>query len=112
MIDYTYSPDGWMLVKIGGTDPHYRVFGSWAGGYLDGDGWRLNSGITEVLEDDEFYYFKGSTGSVYRCYKEAYGRLTSYNWSVLKGLEERATNTLIALREKPKDVMKMDWIIS
>ena len=51
-----YTPDGWMIVKITGTNPHYRVFGSWRGGYLSGDSWRMNSGIISVKEDGENYY--------------------------------------------------------
>lgn len=33
----TYSPEEWQIIKINGTDPHYRVFGSWRGGYTTGD---------------------------------------------------------------------------
>jgi hypothetical protein len=60
-----YTPDRWLLIKINGKDPHYRVFASWYGGYLGSDSWRMNSGVTKVSEDDEFYRFHGSSGSVY-----------------------------------------------
>ena len=71
-----YSPDSWVVLKVKagkGTFPFYKVLAGWGGGYLDGDSWRMNSGITKVEEDKEFYYFSGSSGSRYRCYKEAYG---------------------------------------
>jgi hypothetical protein len=32
-----YTPNKWIIVKVTGEDPHYRVLGSWQGGYLDGD---------------------------------------------------------------------------
>jgi hypothetical protein len=108
--DYTYSPDSWCIVKITGTHPHYRVFGSWSGGYLDGDSWRLNSGITSVTEDDEFYYFYGSTGSVYRCYKEGYGIRSMHNRGVLEDYCEKSHNTMEAIYEKP-EIMNMEWLI-
>jgi len=43
-----YNPDNWVVIKMNGDDPHYRVLAGWSGGYLDGDSWRMNSGITRV----------------------------------------------------------------
>lgn len=40
-----YAPDSWTVVKLNGNDPHYRVLASWAGGYLNGDSWKLSSGL-------------------------------------------------------------------
>lgn len=108
--NWTYSPDGWILVKIEGTDPHYRVFGSWAGGFLDGDQWRLNSGVTGVVEDDDYYYFYGTSSSVYRCSKESYGRLTGYNTNVINGYCDKSQGTMMILNDMP-EVMEIDWII-
>lgn len=102
-----YSPDKWLLVEIGGTDPHYRVFGSWSGGYLDGDEWRLNSGITRVEEDETHYYFYGGSGSCYKCNKEMYGA-TGYGWGVIQGFVDENRLTIM---EKPDNIMDMDWII-
>lgn len=106
-----YTPDGWTLVKITGTDPHYRVFGSWRGGYLNGDSWRMNSGITSVTEEDNYYVFKGSSGSEYYCHKEGYGRLGSYGMGVLSHYAENSQGTLSNIEEMP-DVMNMEWNIS
>ena len=67
-----YTPDGWMIVKITGTNPHYRVFGSWRGGYLSGDSWRMNSGIISVKEDGEKLLVKSEeeyTSPVVKIYK-------------------------------------------
>tara|TARA_B110000977_G_scaffold3549_1_gene4917 strand:- start:2953 stop:3282 length:330 start_codon:yes stop_codon:yes gene_type:complete len=106
-----YYPDKWCLIKISGTDPHYRVFGTWSGGYLDGDSWRMNSGITSVTEDDDKYYFKGYSGSVYECYKDMYGS-NMYGYGVIKGYSDKTYGDLFSLiEEKPKNIMGMDWFI-
>lgn len=106
---YTYSPDWWLIVKINGQTPHYRVFGAWSGGYLDGDSWRLNSGIVRVEEDEKHFYFIGHSGSSYRCNKKAYGS-NAYGYSVVTNFCDKSEGTAEYLKEMP-DVMSMDWII-
>jgi hypothetical protein len=69
----TYRPDKWIIVQIKGEDPHYRILGSWSGGYLDGDSWRMNSGITRVETDGDCLQFYGSSGSCYEVHKEMWG---------------------------------------
>jgi len=94
-INVTESPQKWVIVKITGEDEkvHYKVFGSWSGGYLDGDSWKLNSGISKVDEDEENFYFHGFSGSCYKCRKGKYGIATAYSVSVLDSLIERALIT-------------------
>jgi len=104
------TPDQWMILKIKGDTPHYKIFASWRGGYLGSDSWRMNSGITDVEEDDDFYMFKGKSGSVYRCNKQAYGISTAYNASVMKNFED-ISNGLIEIINDMPDIMNMDWII-
>ena len=70
----TETPPNWVVLKVvlkGETI--YKVFGGWRGGYLDGDRWRMNSGISGVEEDDQYFYFEGFSGSCYKCDKEGYG---------------------------------------
>jgi hypothetical protein len=76
----TETPDKWVILKI---YDNYKVYGTWAGGYLGNDRWRLNSGITKVEQDDDFYYFYGYSGSIYRCHKKSYGVITSYGNEIL-----------------------------
>ena len=102
-----YNPDKWLLFKVGGTDPHYRVFGAWSGGYLGSDEWRMNSGVVRVEEDETHYHFYGSTGSRYTCNKEMYGS-TAYGWGVAQSYEDNDRLTII---NKPDNIMDMDWII-
>ena len=103
-----YTPDRWMLIKIEGTDPHYRVFGSWIkGNPFNGDDWRLNSGIVGVTEDDKKYYFEGHSGSTYECWKDSYGA-TAYGQSVVKNYTH---DLFVPMNEQPTSIMDMDWII-
>ena len=74
-----YTPDKWVVVKL--TTPTqgtiYKAIGGWSGGYLDGDSWRINSGVVKVTEDKNYYYFIGHSGSVYKCSKNSYGLTVS-----------------------------------
>lgn len=103
-----YHPDEWCLVRIGGTHPHYRIFASWRGGYLDGDSWRLNSGITRVEQDDNYFLFYGSTGSCYKCHRKSYGINSPYNWRVLRDYVEKSQGTLQVFDHMP-EIETIDW---
>ncbi len=82
-----YRPDKWVVVRITGKDtpPVHKVFACWYGGYLDGDSWKLNSGITKATLEGDVYSFEGSSGSVYECHKDAYGT-NMYGGGILSGL--------------------------
>lgn len=107
-----YTPDNWVVLKIkeGKFDRgFYKVLGGWSGGYLDGDAWRMNSGITEVTEDGDYLLFHGYSGSVYRCYKEAY-RLTMANGGVYNALKEKeAFEGQITLMPEDTNWLEMKW---
>jgi len=66
-----YEPDNWILLKISEEDTFfYKVLAGWSSGYLHGSSWRMNSGVSKVEENGDFYLFYGETGSVYKCHKE------------------------------------------
>ena len=82
-----YSPDTWSVIKMthrGGTI--YKILGGWYGDLVDGDSWRLNSGVERVELSDGQYHFHGSSGSVYKCSPIDYGmrRPTIDIWSTMK----------------------------
>jgi len=79
---YETKPDQWCIIRI--FDSVYKVFGSWSGGYLDGDSWKLNSGIDRIEEDGDYWLFYGYSGSCYRCHKKTYGISSPYNGAILK----------------------------
>jgi hypothetical protein len=86
------TPDKWVVVKIdNNTDTSlYKVFATWSGGYLNGDRWKMNSGIKSMEYDDDYYYFIGHSGSCYKCHKKGYGTATSYGECVLNDMIENA----------------------
>lgn len=79
------KPDKWLVIKIGVSEPIYKVFASWYGGYLDGDSWKINSGISEVQKEGDHIDFHGYSGSCYRCHKNNYG-ISSYGERILDSM--------------------------
>ena len=105
-----YTCDNWVVVFMNDGDPHYRLLVGTSGGYTTGDSWRMNSGITKVDEDDRYYYFYGSSGSCYKCHKEAYC-LRMNNAHVWNALQERHGDK-VEMMSEDTDWMNRDWIIS
>ena len=66
----TESPEMWLVLDL--KNGSYKVWGGWRGGYLDGDRYKVNSGITRVESDDDYYYIYGVSGSCYKCKKGTY----------------------------------------
>jgi hypothetical protein len=69
-------PDNWVILKIiakskSKSETFYKVLAGWSGGYLDGDSWRLNSGIEKVEKHGDYYHFIGYSGSIYKCNKNS-----------------------------------------
>ena len=92
------TPERWVILKIPGNN--YKVFGTWAGGYLGSDRWKLNSGIEKVEQDDDYYYFVGFSGSCYKCHKKGYGIATSYGLSVLNEMIEIGNHDIILMEDR------------
>ena len=86
-----YCPDKWVVLKIEPKDAPawYRLFGGWYGGYLGGDSWRMNSGITKIAELDTHYAVYGESGSIYKCNKGLEG-LSGYMDSILYNFQQNA----------------------
>ena len=103
------APERWVIVEIAGSEEtYYKVFGSWAGGYLGSDRWKLNSGIVRIEEDDDNYYFYGFSGSCYQCHKKGYGFMTSYGQGVLENFIERAVEVDTTMTIVDEDT---DWMV-
>lgn len=80
-----YIPDYWIVIKITKPDDFvYKVYANWGGTYTSGEYWKLNSGITHVERDGDYYLFHGHSGSVYKCHVRSYG-CNAYGNSVLQG---------------------------
>ena len=104
-----YTCDNWVVIFLNGGDPHYRLLVGTSGGYTTGDSCRVNSGITRVEEDEHYFYFYGSSGSCYKCYKEAYC-LRMNNAHIWNALQERHGDK-VQMMPEDTDWMNQDWII-
>lgn len=110
-----YTPDSWVLLHVvGGSSPHYRVFGSWSGGYLDGDSWRMNSGVcsaNQILGGK--VQFHGSSGSIYECSLSNYGIRSPYNLSELNtrlAFWNNHQENVYVVDEMPvNELLKLNW---
>lgn len=83
------TPDKWTII---GDGKNFRVFASWAGGYLGCDNWRLSSGIVKVEQDSEnenVWLIHNHSGSIYKCGKHHEGIIASYNVGVFNNILEK-----------------------
>lgn len=81
----TYTPDLWCVLKTTNaskTDTAYKILGSWYGGYLNGDSWKLSSGTMLAKLDGEYISLVQYSGSTYRVHKNNYGT-SGYTSSLL-----------------------------
>jgi hypothetical protein len=104
-----YAPDTWVVIFMNSDDPHYRVLGGWSGGYLSGDSWRFNSGITKVIEEDDRFLFIGTSGSTYACHKDMYG-LRMSTAGIWNQLQEKFGNK-VQMMDEGTNWLEMDWIV-
>jgi hypothetical protein len=105
----SYQPDNWVVIKLTGDDPHYRVLAGWSGGYTTGDSWRMNSGIIGVEQTEHLYRFYGSSGSCYKCSKNSYC-LRVNNAHIWAQLQDKHGDK-VELMPEDTDWMAIDWII-
>jgi hypothetical protein len=108
----TYNPDKFVVLKF--TTPKYTVYkvlGSWGGSYLHGQSWKLNSGVTKVELDGDYYLFSGYSGSVYRCHKSSYG-MTSYAMQIYTGFlndVEKEEGVTLELMPEETNWLELDY---
>lgn len=100
-----YTPDRWLVLRIQATEVLYKVFATWSGGYGGSDSWKLNSGIVRATPVKDSWEFDGSSGSVYRCYKDSYGT-NGYGGAVLSNLISQALEQGIQIEILESDT---DW---
>lgn len=107
-----YTPDRWLLLKITNdkNESHYRVFATWHGGYLGSDSWQMNSGITKVTENTDYYFFEGASGSLYVCRKGSYGS-TVYGENVLFEYIEKAGKNNLLIEPLNEEINPMKLVL-
>ena len=70
-----YTPDVWVVLEFTSPKlekPTRKVFAGWYGGFTGSNSWKLNSGITEVRKNGDWWEFDGYSGSTYCCHKNNY----------------------------------------
>jgi hypothetical protein len=101
-----HQPDRWLVVKIVTPKQQlYKVFATWHGGYTGSDSWQMNSGITQATLVDDCWEFKGYSGSVYTCHKNAYGT-NGYGGRVLQGFIDKMPSQGATMEVMPEST---DW---
>ena len=96
----TYYPDNWIIIEASKGDDNVRkILSGWKGGYLDGDSWRLSSGITDIIDKDTHYEIHNESGSIYICNKQSQrmNMCTSGIYSQLIESNKDTTITTISL---------------
>jgi hypothetical protein len=85
------NPDTWAIIRITSKDGEItdKVLAGWYGGYLSGDSWQLNSGITKVNETDTHYEVLGYSGSIYIC-RKGLEKLSATTAAILSSLTTKA----------------------
>jgi len=101
------KPDKFIVLKMTKKteEPIYKVFASWYGGYLDGDSWKINSGIVDIEIDGEMINFIGYSGSIYQCHKKSYGT-SSYSQGILNNIINKSKEIGYKIKVMPEDT---DW---
>ena len=111
---FDYQPDRWVMLKISHENNCvYKVLASWYGGYLGSDSWQLNSGVTSIKTDGDYYLFTGSSGSVYKCHRHQYG-MSGYTTGIYKSLIDKITtadkSVSIELMDENFDFVSIDYL--
>lgn len=101
-----YTPDKWVVLQITDNDKTiHKVLAGWRGGYLGSDSWQLNSGITKIEMDGDYYLFHGYSGSVYKCHKNYYG-LTNLTAAMYHSWDKQCPDKFEMLEEWSIDVLR------
>lgn len=101
------TPDCWVVVRMRHNDDTIdKVLAGWYGGYLNGDSWKLSSGIATTEEFNDRYEFTNQSGSVYVCYKkrERMNGITAMQYDHISGVFNNH------IKDRPNDVISIEII--
>lgn len=107
-----YTTDRWVVLEFDHDgDVIKKVFAGWYGGYLNGDSWKLSSGVTNQREFDDRFEFENYSGSLYICHKGCYGMsgymmgiFTSFENQVKEAVESGTKVSMKVLKEYETEV--------
>tara|TARA_B110000261_G_scaffold161019_1_gene201698 strand:+ start:600 stop:1067 length:468 start_codon:yes stop_codon:yes gene_type:complete len=104
-----YNPNNWVVLKVKekeNTAPFYKVLAGWGGA-----NWRINSGVTTVKEEGDYYEFYGKSGSCYRCHKKDYGLRMNTQGVYKKLWIQQEFDDQITLMPEDTNWMEMDGLL-
>lgn len=102
-----YSPDWWEIIEVKTQDgPLYKVFASFCGGYLDGDYWRLNSGIASIEVRENCYVVYGYSRSHYFLNKSAQGTSVYGNGVLTRIINDNKDIVSLLTHKQAKELLE------
>lgn len=107
MSEQFLKPDSWVILKIKDDENEntyfYKLFSCWRGGYLDSDSWRLNSGITSIEPENDYFIVRGYSSTVYAIHPSTYNILGSYCYGVLQEIIKDYNVQIISIEDYLKE---------
>lgn len=106
-----YTPDVWVIVELSGNKVqerdgrYHRILAGWYGGYLGSDSWKMNSGITRIIDKGNYYEIHGHSGSIYNCGKEI-ERFSGYTQSIYQSFTEQNSDEISVKQVEMKDILE------
>lgn len=68
MVTKKYKPDRWITLEIrNGNIILHKILAGWK------TKWQLSSGITQIIDKDDYYEIHNKSGSIYLCNKKEQG---------------------------------------
>lgn len=85
-----HKPHGWVILKITTSEEvYYKIFGSWRGGYLNGEAWRFSSGSDKpptISECGNYWVWPQESGSCYHLPVNEEDGYTFYTGQILSNI--------------------------
>lgn len=105
-----HTPEGWVVLKFTNEDDmFFKIFGSWRGGYLDGDSWRLSSGSYKpptLSKCGKYWVWPQESGSCYHLPLNEEDGYTFYTGQILSNIiRQSEDNNVLIERVKLSSIL-------
>jgi hypothetical protein len=101
-----YYTDKWVIVELSTPKKEiiYKIAGSWFGGYMGSDSWKISSGLEPgvILDKNNFYVSPQTSGSVYHLHPDVYG-MSMYTESIIDSYIKQLSDIGASMRVLSKD---------
>ena len=104
----TNYPYKWVVLKITyKSEIIYKVLAGFAGGYLYGNSWQINSGVESVEMHDDRICFNGFSGSKYICHPDSYGMNMDMQSVYDRIVSQQVDDYVVELLDKDTDWLEL-----